>query len=559
MLFDREALTQAFLEESAEGLSFVEAALIALETRPADDETLRAIFRQVHTLKGNSASLQLAWLTELTHALEDLLDRLCAGTLALDQGMVSLILQAVDALRDLVPRAAAGSEERRPSEERLLASLCARAAEASEPSRGTTAPADHGGASTLAAPPPDDPGHVAIGQRLAKRTLRVDIDRLDRMLNLIGELVIARGRVAHAAVGLGPSGVGVAEAHHAADQLCMDLQEQIIQARMVPIGPLFDQYARIVRDTAVAQCKLARLVIEGGDVEIDATIIERMRDPLTHMVRNALDHGIEPPEVRKSKGKDPCGVLMLRAIRDRKSVLVEVADDGAGLQRDHILKRARELDLAVGPEELSDQELHRLIFEPGFSTADSVTTLSGRGVGMDVVRRNVEELRGSITITSREGEGTTITARLPLTVALIDGFLVGAAGETYVIPLDDVCECAELPADSNRRHDRGGILHIRGQPLPYVRLRHLFGLGGEPGRREEVVVVRDGEGRAGISVDSVLGDCQIVIKPLGALFERVPAISGATILGSGQVGLILDVPGVLEEAVKRTTPTGMGS
>jgi two-component system chemotaxis sensor kinase CheA len=558
MEFDREALVQAFLEESAEGLSRMEEALIALEARP-DDETLRDIFRQVHTLKGNAASFQFAWLTEFAHVLEDLLARLCAGSLAVTSALVTLLLEAVGALREMVPNAVFGAAEPSLEEERLLTALQAHMAAAFRPSplpsRAPSVEPDppHARRTDPAFAPAarEEAGPAHVGRQHGGKTLRVDIGRLDRMLHLLSELTVAQSRVAHAARGLGPAGSGVIDAHEAADRLCLELQEQILKARMVPVGPVFSQYVRIVRDIALAQRKMARLVIKGGDVEIDASVIERFRDPLTHMLRNALDHGIEPLEVREERGKDPCGLLTLRASYDARSVVIEVSDDGAGFQRARIAERARRLGLAADPEALSDRELLELAFAPGLSTADAITSLSGRGIGMDVVRRSVEEMRGSIAVDSREGVGTTITARLPLTVALIEGFCVSVADEQYVIPLDAVVECVALsPAARERRAD-SGVVQVRGDTLPYLRLRHFFGLGGEPQRRESMVVVRGGGQRAGLAVDEIHGECQTVVKPIGPLFERTPGISGSTILGSGRVALLLDVAGMLAEALRR--------
>ena len=323
-----------------------------------------------------------------------------------------------------------------------------------------------------------------------------------------------------------------------------------MKARMVPVGPFFRQYGRIVRDLAHAHGKAVHLDIEGDDVEVDTRVVERLRDPLTHMIRNTIDHGIESPELRAALGKAAEGCLTLRAAHEGGLIVIEVRDDGAGFNRRRIAERARAMGLAAAPELLPDAELLALVFAPGFSTAETVTDLSGRGVGMDVVRRNVAALRGVIDVASVEGQGSTLTVRLPLTLAIIDGFGVGVGEETYILPLDSVLECLALPRD---HHDggTGGVINLRGQPLPYLRLRDRFGVAGERPAREHVVVVQHGGGRAGIAVDALYGESQAVIKSLGTMLDRLSGVSGSTILGDGRVALILDTPALLREAINQ--------
>ncbi|OPZ04742.1 MAG: Chemotaxis protein CheA [Alphaproteobacteria bacterium ADurb.BinA305] len=287
------------------------------------------------------------------------------------------------------------------------------------------------------------------------------------------------------------------------------------------------------------------LELSGEDTELDKSVVERIADPLTHLVRNSLDHGIEPAEVRIAHGKPARGTLRLDARHDSGSIVIEVSDDGGGLNRERILERARERGLVRAGETPGDAETLKLIFEPGFSTAPAVTSLSGRGVGMDVVRRAIEALRGSIELESEPGHGTTVRIRLPLTLAIIDGFLVGVDGATYVVPLDNVVECVELAGATAREAERNGYLNLRGRVLPLLRLRAHFGLAGEPPRRENLVVVSYAGLQVGLVVDRLLGEFQTVIKPLGRLFTQVRGFSGATILGSGAVALILDVPGLI--------------
>jgi two-component system chemotaxis sensor kinase CheA len=531
--FDLEGIIATFLAETEEGLAGMEEALVRLEARPADEEILSTIFRVAHTLKGNAASLGFAAPAEFAHSLEDLLDRLRARTLPVTGALVTLLLQAVDALRVMVPEAARGVEGMRPGHKELSGRLAAwGTAAASEP--GATAPAPAPGPSEERA-----------------RTLRVDVGRLDRILNLSGEISIARGRLASLLERrTGPGREEDLDALRELDGLFQDLQEQITKVRMVPVGPMFRRFVRTVRDVAQGHGKRARLLVEGEDVEVDTTVIELIRDPLTHLVRNAIDHGIEDPEARRARGKDPTGQLVLRAFHDAGGIVIQLVDDGAGLNRDRILARARSLGRALDTERLSDADVHRLVFEPGFSTAHAVTDLSGRGIGMDVVRRNVEALRGSVAVESHEDQGTTVTIRLPLTLAIIRGFLVGVGEESYVIPLETVTECVDLPAAEAHADAASGVLELRGEAVPFVRLRRTLALPGTSRQRESVVVLRrDGEA-AGLAVDELRGECEAVIKPLGRLFQGLPGIAGATILASGRVALILDTPALLKSAVQ---------
>jgi two-component system chemotaxis sensor kinase CheA len=379
----------------------------------------------------------------------------------------------------------------------------------------------------------------------------VDVAKLDRMLDLSGEIAIARGRLAELLERGEASHAEILEAHRETDRLYLDLQELIMKARMVPIGPSFHQHLRTVRDVATSHGKQARLVVEGEEVEVDTAVVEYVRDPLTHMVRNALDHGIETPEVRRAAGKDPAGRLTLRAFHEAGSMVIQVEDDGAGLDRDRIARKAVATGLAAEAARFSDEDLARIVFEPGFSTAERVTELSGRGVGMDVVRRNVEALRGSVDITSERGKGTTVTIRVPLTLAIIQGFKVGIGDEAYILPLDAVVECLELPASETASPAAHGVVNLRGKPLPYLRLRDHFGLEGQRPARENVVVVQHGGLSAGIVVDALHGESSTVIKPLGTMFKGIPGVAGSSILGNGRVALILDIAGILRETLRR--------
>ncbi len=299
-----------------------------------------------------------------------------------------------------------------------------------------------------------------------------------------------------------------------------------------------------MRDVSKELGKDIDLVISGGDTELDKTVVEKIGDPLTHLVRNSMDHGIEAAELRLARGKPAKGTLKLNAYHDAGSIVIEVSDDGGGLNKEKILNKAIERGLVAEGAVLSDKEIYNLIFEAGFSTADTVSNLSGRGVGMDVVKRNIQALRGSVDLDSVEGQGSTIRIRLPLTLAIIDGFMVGVGNAAYVIPLDMVVECVELSAWESGEGG-GQYLNLRGEVLPYRCLRDHFDIEAERVQRENVVVVRYGEHKAGLVVDKLMGEFQTVIKPLGKLFRSEKSIGGFTILGSGEVALIVDVPGLM--------------
>ncbi|GAB7038194.1 MULTISPECIES: chemotaxis protein CheA [Catenuloplanes] len=367
------------------------------------------------------------------------------------------------------------------------------------------------------------------------QTIRIDAARLDRLIDLVGELVIAQASTTMLAAG--------AEAQGEVTRLIDEVRHSALSLRMVPIGMTLRRFERVVRDVCVDLGKQVQLTITGGDAEMDKALVERISDPLLHLVRNSLDHGIEPPAERVRCGKPADGTLRLHAYHDAGNIVIEVADDGRGLDRDRIFAKAVDRGLVPATAALTDAEVYDLIFEPGFSTAETVSNLSGRGVGMDVVRRNVTALRGSIEVESVRGHGATIRIRLPLTLAIIDGFLVGVGPSSFIVPLDRVTECVELPPGPQGRD----CMNLRGEVLPFIRLRQIFGIPGLPARRQNVVVVEQSGQRTGLVVDALLGEFQTVIKPLGPLFANLKGVSGSTILGNGDVALILDVGPLVSE------------
>ncbi len=374
--------------------------------------------------------------------------------------------------------------------------------------------------------------------------IRVDADKLDDLINLVGELIVAG-----AGANLLANNTGVTpliEATATVSMLVEQLRDSALSMRMVQIGGTFNRFQRVVRDVSKTLGKDMELIINGAETELDKTVVEKIGDPLTHLVRNAMDHGIEQADVRLALGKPAKGTLTLNAFHDAGSIVIEVSDDGGGLNKEKILSKAIERGLASEGQNLSDKEIFNLIFEAGFSTAETVSNLSGRGVGMDVVKRNIQALRGSVVIDSIEGQGSKVSIRLPLTLAIIDGFLVGVGDSAYVIPLDMVVECIEMDA-WNQDGGVGHYLNLRGEVLPYCRLREHFEVESAATNRENVVVVRFGDAKVGLVVDKLMGEFQTVIKPLGKVFSQMRGVGGFTILGSGEVALILDVPSLIKQ------------
>jgi two-component system chemotaxis sensor kinase CheA len=377
--------------------------------------------------------------------------------------------------------------------------------------------------------------------------IRVDAAKLDQLINLVGELIIAGAGANLVAV---RSGIGeMIESTSLLSRLVEEVRDSALTLRMVQIGATFTRFQRVVRDVSKELGKDIVLHIGGGETELDKTVVERIGDPLTHLVRNAMDHGIEPASTRLQRGKPAQGTVRLNAYHESGSIVIEVSDDGGGLAKDKILAKARERGLVGEAQQPSDKDILNLIFEPGFSTADQVSNLSGRGVGMDVVKRNITALRGSVSLESEVGQGTTVRIRLPLTLAIIDGFLIGVGKASYVIPLNMVEECIEL---APQRGTETGYLDLRGEVLPILRLRDMFDVQEPGGNRENVVVVQYAGLRAGLVVDRLQGEFQTVIKPLGKVFGDAHGLGGFTILGSGAVALILDIPNLLGQVAKET-------
>ena len=508
--FDRDALLSIFFATVEESLVDVEASLVGLQSSPDDGELLKTALRGLHTLKGNSAAVALDQIGQLCHVLEEPLMRVRSGALHLTEPVITFLLGGVDALREMIRVERDG-----------VRAMCS-----SSPGEGDVKGSrDRGFA----------------GVRVAPR-------RIDRMLSIVTELAIARAQINELVRRAAPGAVDEGLARYRdTERLHVELEDIVMKLGMVPLEPVLRQYARAVRDAA-AQCeKAAILVVDAQGVELDGAIVDQLRDPLLHMVRNAVDHGLETPGAREAVGKDPVGRVTLRAFHDAGSVVVEVEDDGAGLDRARILAHARARGMTV-LDDLSAAETYRLVLEPGFSTADTVTDLSGRGVGMDVVARNVSALRGRIEVQNGPGGGAMFSIRLPLTLAIIDGFTVDAGLETFIIPSSAVDEFVDARALRGAR--AGGMLRWRGRPIPLVHLARLFALDGGDGT--QVVVVHHAGGRAALAVDAIHGSSRTVIKPLRGLARASDGIAGSSIVGGGRVAYVLDVPSILKRAGARS-------
>lgn len=675
-MIDTAQLLKTFVSESGDLLSEMEQALLGAERSGADVESVNALFRAAHTIKGSAGLFGLDHIVDFTHLAESVLERVRTGTLPLDRALIGLLLRCGDHLGATIAAVAAGSMEPDPALQQAAAPLRAElhsyldvdaslssshtnegtsagqwhlslrfdadvlrcgldplaflgylsnlgnigpvltvdtalpgaadmdpevcylgfelaldgtftrpviedafefvreqckflllapnmplkdlaealaahgvdgvpeslvhcgtltAAQAASLNRPTPAAAAVRPAEPQAALPERRSGEQVEG---ARGMVRVDARRLDELIDLVGELLTAESGIGQIA-----SRLRVPELSERAaglSSLVKDVRDRALQLRMVKIGATFQRFQRVVHDVTQELGKEVVLRIEGADTELDKTVVEKIGDPLMHLVRNALDHGIEAPHERLAAGKPACGELLLHACHDAGHIVIEVRDDGRGLDRARIVAKATERGIVAAGAVLDDDEVLRLIFEPGFSTASSVTSLSGRGVGMDVVKRNIEALRGSVVLRSEPGQGTSVEVRLPLTLAIIDGFMVGVNETVYAIPLETVEECIAFSAEPG--HD---FTRLRGQALPFVRLSTLFGSGSGNGsgarRREHIVVLRHGGQRIGVVVDALLGECHTVIKPLGKLFAGNRCVSGSTILGGGEVALILDV------------------
>lgn len=596
-----EQFLQVFFEETDEHLATLELLLIGLDLDEPDAETLNGIFRAAHSIKGSSGMFGFDDLTAVTHELETLLDRIRCGQTALHADMIGVFLEARDVLQRLldahrsqvpdpdVPVAATVERLRAWLAQPLAAPVddgfglfdeapVAPTSASDEDAFGffDDAPGTPGASATSGSGSGDDdfgffddaPGAPAVAAPAvaadqpkaapspAKPTtapradsesssIRVSVEKIDSLINLVGELVITQAMLSQLSEDLDPTHFErLQQALAQLEHNTRDLQESVMSIRMLPISFIFSRFPRLVRDTSARLGKQVELILQGEHTELDKSVIEKLSDPLTHIVRNSIDHGIETPAERLAAGKPAQGSVKLAASHQGGSVVVEISDDGRGLSRERILAKAREKGLAVH-DAMSDAEVWQLIFMPGFSTAEAVTELSGRGVGMDVVRRNIQAMGGRIDIDSAPGMGTRMSIRLPLTLAILDGLIVAVEQVNYVVPLTYIVESLQARADDVRglAGEESTVIRVRGEYLPLFSLNQLLRIGAPPQPPEQgIVVILESEGRSfALQVDELVGQQQVVIKSLEQNFRRIDGITGATIMGDGSVALILDV------------------
>jgi len=571
---DRELLAE-FYAEVVDHLQQIEAALLALEQQPDNPEALNSIFRSFHTIKGNAGFLQLMPMHKLAHEVESLLDLARSQKLRLNSVIITTILRSRDALQaqvqqvsvalekghlpdqiipvshliEAVKRLAAGAPVDVVPMSAVLSALHptpatdTAGATASAPAPAATAPV-HAPAAH-AAPTP------TAGGGGSSATVRVSTEKLDSLMDVVGELVIVQSQLIETARETGQSGTTLQRNVAQLSRISKELQHTAMALRMIPIKPTFQKMERLVRDLARDFGKKVNFTTSGEDTELDRTVVEEIGDPLVHMVRNSMDHGLELPADRVAKGKSESGSVHLTAYHQGSNIVIELRDDGRGIDPDKIYKKAVEKGLIAANATLSRDEILALIFAPGFSTAEKVTAVSGRGVGMDVVRRNIEKLRGKVEISSEVGQGSVFKIKLPLTMAIIDGLVVRVGADRFILPSTSV-QMALRPSRENivTVHGTGEVLELRGRIMPLHRLHRRFGI---PTSAEQpwdgIVVILEANGKVcALLVDEMVSKQEVVIKSLGAFMQGLPGVSGAAILGDGNIALILDPSSLLSAA-----------
>ena len=620
-VFDREEFISYFRDEAEELLQQIDGDLLKLEEAAqaggSDPEFVNSLFRGLHTVKGSSGMLGFVDVQSLAHKLENLCDLLRKDRMPLSESCVDVLFSGRDLLTDLVEaaiegrslpdglsayvsrldafvavyeqtsqvidgkargeqsfdEAAAEDAEVSASDveafEAEIARMLAEAEAKKTPDAAAAKIAEPAAAAPNGAPEKEEKHEKTSGSNGSKRssgqTIRVDIDRLDALLNLVGELVINRTRIsdiastldrlmadraAKAASGIvGPLAKDLTDSAALLARTTNEIQESIMKVRMVPIGQVFDRFPRLVRDVAKARGKEVQLVISGAETDLDKTIVDEVGEPLMHLLRNCVDHGIEAPEVRAQRGKTRAGTIKLNAYHEGNQIIIEVSDDGGGMDLEKIRARGIKQGLVSADDRLSDRELVELIFTPGFSTAETVSDVSGRGVGMDVVKKNITRLKGVFDVDTVTGQGSRFTIKLPLTLAIIQALLVRVAEELYAIPLDSVIESQRVEMSGVRTVHGNEVITLRGQVVPLLRINDFFQLGGRRDPDKVMIVIVGLQGRqVGLVVDSFEGEQEIVIKPLSDVVGRIAGISGATILGNGSISLIIDVHSLVSEA-----------
>jgi two-component system chemotaxis sensor kinase CheA len=444
--------------------------------------------------------------------------------------------QGLNAIKDVFMFVEDGGELK------IEATQIAPAAPASDSSSAaaTPVPAPAARAKPVSQPVPASPSRQFSSK---DSSVRVPSERLDRLVNLVGELVMNQSRLSQVAAAAGVP--NLAAPVEDLERLVDELRDNVLGIRMMPIGATFSRFKRLVHDLSAELGKEIDLVTEGEDTELDKTVLDQLGDPLVHLIRNSIDHGIESPEARVATGKARRGIIRLAAAHVGSNVIITITDDGRGIDAEAILAKAVEKGLIAADAKLSEREMYELIFRPGFSTAKKISNVSGRGVGMDVVKRQFEALRGQVSMSSKAGAGTIITLKLPLTLAIIDGLLVEIGRDQFIIPMSVVTENVELPQTERSRNNGRNVIAVRGELVPYIRLREAFAMSGAELELEKIVIARHGDDRVGLVVDRVVGSHQTVIQPLGKFYRNIDLVSGATIMGDGRVALILDLAGLV--------------
>jgi two-component system, chemotaxis family, sensor kinase CheA len=566
---DRELLTE-FITESRELLETSEAALLVLESNPDDSESVNTIFRAFHTVKGTSGFLGLQMAAELAHLAESLLSRIRKKEIRLVGGYADLALRSLDMLKKIIASVACalkgaplnkpdGYEDLKtilcdPESAGILENISGESSAACEPAQGPPEIFSDG-ANTKEHQAAGTKESSAQQNKEFESSIRVNTARLDQLIDMVGELVIAQSMVAQDHRLFEANGHELLRKVTHAGKIVRELQDLSMSLRMIPLRGTFQKMQRVVRDLARKSGKSVELWIDDAETEIDRHMVDILNDVLVHMVRNAIDHGIELPDEREKRGKSRIGGVWLTAYQSGGNVVVEIKDDGRGLIREKILQKAIDAGLVDPDKTPGDNEVYNLIFAPGLTTSDKITDVSGRGVGMDVVRKGVEALQGRIDINSEPGSGSTFTVRLPLTLAITDGMLVRVGGERYIIPTISIHLCFRpQPESLSTVSGRGELVLLRGELMPIFHLHRLFNIKSaiEDPAKGLLVVVGDEERRCALLVDELLGQQQVVAKSLTKALGKIQGVSGGAILGDGQVGLILDPVEVVAQA--RQTP-----
>ncbi len=562
---DDVPLVLDFITESGEHIESAEAALLELETMPDDKEVLNKIFRAFHTIKGMAGFLNLSEIGSLAHSAENLLDMARKGQLVLAGGNIDVIFESIDMLKKMIIELKDSIETGKPAGvQKHLSQLLERlksSAQTQDLAASLDTPQGQENDKELdkVLAVEDEPktrytasqANVKAKIHTSDEKIKVSTARLDNLVNMAGELVIAQLMVAE------ETGTKLASQHELnrkvvhQGKIIRDLQELSMSMRMVPIAGVFQKMARLVRDLSHKAGKKVDFITAGEETELDRSIVDKIADPLVHMVRNSIDHGIESPQDRTKTGKNPTGRIKLCAFHQAGNIVIEIEDNGKGLDKELILKKAIDNGVVQAGQELSDEEIFKLIFHAGLSTAQKITSVSGRGVGMDVVKKNVEALHGKVDISSVRGKGTTFTIRMPLTLAIIDGQIVRIGCERYIIPINTIVRTFRPQVNQlSSVQNRGKMVNVRDQLLSIVRLYRLFGVvpTSENPADSLLVIVEDDGRRSCLLVDELLAQQQVVIKNLGEGLGRVKGVSGGAIMGDGRISLILDVPGLIELA-----------